>query len=619
MKKLFLFLQLIKNMGWRYIVYRVKHIINTKLGILQKKHPLNPTSKFFMSLDEWKKNEYTFLFNEKDVQQLEKKKASSLEEKAQKILNGHIQYFSHQWIDLGLNYDWITNPDTNFKYNINIHWSKINDFDSSVGDIKYVWEKSRFSYLLTIIRYDHHFQKDNSAFVFNEIESWIEKNPINQGPNYKCSQEISLRLFNWLYAIHFYKNSPNLTENLWEKMQHVIYWQLHHVYHHINFSRIAVRNNHAITETLMLSLSEIFFPFIPETKLWSETGRKYFEQEIDYQIYNDGAFIQHSMNYHRVLIQLLNIGITITQKAKKPFSENVYKKAYKTLNFLYQFVQNENGYLPNYGANDGALFFPLSETQYRDYRPQLNTLHKILTGFDLFDNVNEDFFKLEKPIYHYEKLMFNQGITIFESGYYIIREKNQFAFIRCGGYKDRPSQADNLHLDFWIDGENILTDAGTYKYNTDKDIVNFFVGSKSHNTVIVNNQDQMLKGGRFIWYYWTQSNGATLTETKDSYVFEGKISAFRHINKNIIHSRKIVKLKNEFNFTINDKIVNFDRQCTQNWHINPKFALNFISKSDHETIIENYDSSLSNFYGQKQYQKGIKIKFIEEIITTITN
>jgi lipopolysaccharide biosynthesis glycosyltransferase len=79
-----------------------------------------------MSLDEWKKNEYTFLFNEKDVQQLEKKKASSLEEKAQKILNGHIQYFSHQWIDLGLNYDWITNPDTNFKYNINIHWSKIN-------------------------------------------------------------------------------------------------------------------------------------------------------------------------------------------------------------------------------------------------------------------------------------------------------------------------------------------------------------------------------------------------------------------------------------------------------------------------------------------------------------
>ena len=42
---------------------------------------------------------------------------------------------------------------------------------------------------------------------------------------------------------------------------HSIYWQLHHVYHNINFSRISVRNNHAITECLMLYLSGKLFPF----------------------------------------------------------------------------------------------------------------------------------------------------------------------------------------------------------------------------------------------------------------------------------------------------------------------------------------------------------------------
>src|SRR5690606_29270908 len=117
------------------------------------------------------------------------------------------------------------------------------------------------TFLLTLIRYDFHFEKDNGEFVFSQIEDWIEKNPVNKGPNWKCSQEISLRLFNWCYALAFYKNSSALTEDRWNKIQSVIYWSFHHVYHHINFSRIAVRNNHAITETLCLALSEMLFPF----------------------------------------------------------------------------------------------------------------------------------------------------------------------------------------------------------------------------------------------------------------------------------------------------------------------------------------------------------------------
>ena len=37
-----------------------------------------------------------------------------------------------------------------------------------------------------------------------EIEDWILKNPINKGPNYKCSQEITIRIFNWLFVLNYY-------------------------------------------------------------------------------------------------------------------------------------------------------------------------------------------------------------------------------------------------------------------------------------------------------------------------------------------------------------------------------------------------------------------------------
>jgi hypothetical protein len=214
----------------------------------------------------WRKTKKAFVIKSKENLSFDKKPTEILEQKAKKILQGEFQFFNSQWIYLANDYDWLTNISNTHRYNINQHWSEILDLSKEAGYIKYVWEKSRFSYILTIIRYDYHFHRDLSEFVFAEIDSWIQANPITQGPNWRCSQEISLRIFNWCYALYYYQNSPALTENRWQKIQQVIYASVNHVYHHINFSRIAVRNNHAMTETLFLAISNLLFTFIPETK-----------------------------------------------------------------------------------------------------------------------------------------------------------------------------------------------------------------------------------------------------------------------------------------------------------------------------------------------------------------
>src|SRR6185436_4305264 len=108
--------------------------------------------------------------------------------------------------------------------------------------------------LYTLIRDEHYNGTKNGEFVFQQIVDWIDKNPINCGPNYRCSQEISLRVLNWVYAIYYYKDKNVISELTWDKMMHAIYWQMDHVLHNIHFSRIAVRNNHAITETMALYL-----------------------------------------------------------------------------------------------------------------------------------------------------------------------------------------------------------------------------------------------------------------------------------------------------------------------------------------------------------------------------
>lgn len=594
-------------MGWRYISFRARHEVLKRSGLLVRKFPTTPPFKEYITLEQWKKQDIKFFFQSRSVLDFPKNPTPELEVTFNQIKNGELLLFNSILTNLGKDYDWISNPDSGIRYDINKHWTQIPDFSKEAGDIKFVWEKSRFSYLYDILRYDYHFDKDCAAGVFRDIISWMNANPINQGPNYRCSQEMSLRVLNWVFALFYYKDSTILTPDVFSKIQHVIYWHLHHIYNNINFSRIAVRNNHAITETLTLYLGGLFFPQMPGSAQWRKNGKKWFEQEIAYQIYEDGTFLQFSMNYHRIVVQLLTWGITLAEKNGDKFSPLVYDRARNSVSFLRTCMIDKNGYLPNYGANDGALFFKLSSAHYRDYRPQIAALSSIL-GIEAGINTNcEDngWYGIKKSVDQNT----NPANGLFKfpiGGYYIIREPETLTFIKCAGYKDRPSQADNLHVDIWYKGENLLLDAGSYKYNTDDKTTRYFSGTASHNTIMLDDKDQMLKGGHFIWYYWSQLVDAKLEREGDYFVFTGKVKVFSYISKAIRHKRTIKHKANSHVWEITDEISNLPKGITINqlWHTpeKPKYHIELASMDSNDNTVpvltrQGWQSSL---YGRKE-------------------
>ena len=146
MNKVKLFFDWFSNMGIRYVVFRILHELSVKLGLLKFKFPVNPKKVSIISLEKWRKQPSPFFFYGKDIIGLEKKQDLNLEAKFKEIRSGCFTYFSKEKYELGEDYDWITNPITNYKYNINTHWSKVQDLSSEAGDIKFVWEKARFSF-----------------------------------------------------------------------------------------------------------------------------------------------------------------------------------------------------------------------------------------------------------------------------------------------------------------------------------------------------------------------------------------------------------------------------------------------------------------------------------------
>ncbi len=570
------------NMGFKYLMFRVIYYVKCKTHWMKIVFPRNTKKMYTIEKENWMRADIPFFFHSREQLYNNASHNSDLTlnidvlpEIIKKIQCHTYRYFNSVEFKLGQDYDWITNPETGYKYDIKKHWSEIDDYSKKAGDIKYVWEKARFTFVYDLIRYDFHFNSDQSKFVFSEIESFIDKNPINSGPNYKCSQEISLRILNWTFALYYYRNCEYLTDNLFQKIVNSIYMQIIHVYKNINFSRIAVRNNHAVTEVSLIYLAGLLFPFFKESKKWLNMGKKWLSQEVEYQIYDDGSYLQFSHNYHRVIIQVLTWVLCLSELNHIKFNEDFYKKIERTITFLYHHQDEATGWLPNYGNNDGALFFPLNGNHYRDFRPQLQALAFQLK-INLYKENFEDIFWYgislkEKKISKLKTINKNSLLCFPTGGFYGFRD-NCLTTIRCGSYKDRPAQADALNFDIWHNGMNLIRDPGTYKYNTEEEFLNFYHGTPGHNTLSIGNQSQMIKGARFIWYYWTKYAVAEIKETKDAFIFEGEIIGFPQFGNKIKHSRKVKKNKNENeNKWIITDTTNYHgpEKVYLHWNINP--------------------------------------------------
>lgn len=621
LKKLQQITQVIRNMGLRYVWFRTGFELRKRAGLLKRRFPINPPFEQHYTLSAWKENQKPFFFKDRDSLRLMDGTSSQLIEEYTKLKGCTYTYFSNLEFHLGPNHDWAVNPDTGYRYDSGKHWLDINDFSKEAGDIKYVWEPSRFSHLYTILRYDQQSGKDCAQHAFDEIASWIAGNRVNAGPNFKCSQEISLRVLNWVFTLYYYKNSPHLSSSLFDKIQHYIYWQIKHVYDNIDFSRIAVRNNHAITETLTLYLIGTLFPEFPGADDWRRNGKKWFEEEIAFQIHEDGTYLQFSMNYHRVVIQLLTWGIRLAELNGDRFKEVVYERAKKSLFFLVNAMDEETGWLPNYGPNDGALFFKLSDAHFRDYRPQLEALCLALHMKWPYKKFSDAAWYGLQGSSTGERASLDSGFKQFNiGGFYLHRNTTSLTLIRCGSHKTRPTQADNLHLDIWHSGRNILHDGGSYKYNASEEEVRYFRGTESHNTVMLGDFDQMQRGPRFVWYHWTQRDFAKVAESGEWIVFEGQVKSFQHVSEKIRHFRKVRIHQSLPIWEVEDHIHHKPKELLlrQLWHTSYLADVAFVSFDEKTQLVQPTFKTgyYSDLYGSKSMCDQVEFSTYEDKITT---
>jgi len=132
-------------------------------------------------------------------------------------------------------------------------------------------------------------------------------------------------------------------------------------------------------------------------------------------------------------------------------------------------------------------------------------------------------------------------------GYYTLRSPSGFMFTRCATFRHRPGQADMLHVDLWWKGQNIASDAGTYSYNAPKPWNNPLAHTTYHNTVMVDNLDQMTRVSKFLWLPWIRSQMKYYQQSAGEQLayWEGEHNGYQRLKPAVHHNRGMLRLGDE--------------------------------------------------------------------------
>ena len=463
---------------------------------------------------------------------------------ANRIQDGTFRFFEHDDLNLGMPPNWHANTATGQRFPEQRHWSEISDF--GCGDIKLIWEPSRFGFTYSLVRAYWRTGNERYPELFWElVESWRESNQPQQGANWKCGQEASFRAMAWSFGLYGFLKAAATTARRITELAQMLATTAYRIEANIDYA-ISQSNNHGISEGVGLWTIGLLFPEFAHAKRWRDRGRAVLEKEGLRLIYEDGAFSQHSVNYQRLMLHDYVWSLRLGEVHGVSFSDELKARVQRAGEFLFQLQDEKTGAVPLYGQNDGALILPLNNCGYHDFRPIVGAIHYLAQGENRFENGpwQEDLLWLFGPDALAAPVRANRrhDFRADYGGYYTLRATDSFVFTRCGGFRHRPSQADMLHVDLWWRGHNIALDAGTYSYNSAEPWADAFSGTASHNTVTVDNLDQMERAGKFLWLPWLIGRLDFLKRQAQLACLEGSHDGYLRLNLGVVHRRAVAQL-----------------------------------------------------------------------------
>src|SRR2546423_12924520 len=456
--------------------------------------------RFFAGFDAAESEELSEALAQKPGGTVEK--SGGLVEGAREIVS------AHRWpllgcgvLDFGAEVDWLRDPASGARWPLRYH-GDVTLARGDGSDARVLWELNRLGHLLTLGRAHALTREEGFAEeFFEEVESWIERNPVGFGPNWACAMEVSLRALNLLAAFRLFRRSRALDGRRLARLLALFDAHAHYVRRNLELSYIAT-GNHYLSDVVGLLWLGVCLPEVRAAREWGAFGLRETLREMDKQVLSDGADCEASTGYHRFVTELVLYSFTLCRANGIEIEERYWHRLRSMLEYVRAYLRPD-GRAPLVGDTDSGQLLPIVRREADDHA------YLLAVGAALF---GEPRFKLsEEAPEEVAWLLGPEGVKIYseletagarsaqsavfkDAGACVMREGDLYLLLSASGAglagrgAHGPNDAPSLHGS--ARGASFIADAGTYVYTSDARERAQFLSTAFHSTVGVDGEEQ---------------------------------------------------------------------------------------------------------------------------------
>ncbi|UCF80984.1 MAG: alginate lyase family protein [Acidobacteriota bacterium] len=495
--------------------------------------------------------------------------------RADKICDHEFDILGSGPVPLGRTIDWRQDFKSGHRWKLRYHKALWVYNPSDDSDIKVPWELSRFQHIPTLgkafwLSRDMRYAEEFAL----QVADWMNKNPVEYGPNWKCPMDVAIRAVNWIYGYGFFYEVMRDREEFWEKFLLCLYEHGRFIRSNLEYDP-ARRGNHYLSNLVGLVYLGSLFTETEEGRAWLEFGTQELRKEMAFQVHADGTSYEMSTAYHHLVLELFVMGSIAAarrnqdpetqptpqndaQAIRRMMGEEFTELLEKMFEFVYR-TRCPDGTSPLIGDHDDGRLHILAgygSQKKDDFR------HLLVVGGRLFER--DEWLRAASPEGRetawwlwpsgefpsssagdgaadgLESRAYPQG------GFYVMRHNEDFVLVRCGGVGlnggGGHAHCDALSMEIWLGGQALIVDPGCYLYTADPKMRCLLRSTRYHNTVCVDGTEQ----NRFDGYNLFSMEECAFPRARqwktgnDEDIFEGEHYGYERLEKGLVHRRRMI-------------------------------------------------------------------------------
>jgi hypothetical protein len=364
-----------------------------------------------------------------------------------------------QWNEDPFNYDqWA------IALNRHSHWLTLGRAYAGTGDEKYAREFA------------------------GQLVGWIDAMPVHIGPHWvegpyfeggksPLTLDGGIRMGQtWFPAYYYFRNSPSFDVDAQIAMLRSFYdhalYLMGEAYYHETSNWGTMEANGLLHIGLML-------PEFRDAPMWAETAAQRLHNQLTAQVYPDGAQIELTPGYHGVTLGNMLGALELSRRVGYETPEG-FEAGLERMFEYYVRIAMPDGRTP--AVNDSG---------WGGVAGMLANGHRLFPHRADFQYLATGGAEGQPPEY--------TSCALPYAGWYMMRSgwgpDDNYLFFEAGPYGKGHQHEDKLNIILHANGQTILTEPGTYSYDT-SDWRRYVLSTRAHNTVLVDGMEQNRRAAR---------------------------------------------------------------------------------------------------------------------------